>query len=38
MRKPLAIALLLIGGAALKIVLSVSTTIKCGKNGKEDNE
>lgn len=38
MRKPLAIALLLIGGAALKIALSVSTTIKSSKNGKEDNE
>lgn len=35
MRKPLAIALLLIGGAALKLALSVSSAVKSEKAGKE---
>lgn len=38
MRKPLAIALLLIGGAVLKLALSVSSAVKDGKNGNEDGK
>lgn len=35
MRRPVAIVLLLIGGAALKIALSVSSAVKSEKAGKE---
>lgn len=38
MRKPLAIALLLIGGAALKIALSVVSAVKDGKKENEDGK
>lgn len=38
MRKPLAIALLLIGGAALKIALSVVSAVKDGKIMRTANE
>lgn len=34
MRKPLAIALLLVGGVALKLALSVSTAVKRGNSEK----
>ena len=34
MKRPVAIALLLIGGAALKLALSVSASVKCGNSEK----
>lgn len=38
MKKPLAIVLLLIGGAALKLALSVSSALKSESGGKETDK